>query len=238
MCGPPQVHLRVLRDSPAPRRACPALQCGLPAPVPEQLISTALSFLTSGLDPARRNAAQFLAIAVRVRCMLAEFDRQGGLQRLLAVLRANLVLIVGPQAADARMDKQVGALSSCSRGLAGQRTLLPPCSAGCLTAVLLTSDWADHISCRQLLPDWHTQACKIACILCASMCSMSAVQWPLDAGGLPRYSRAAALLLDAPGPAGQCGAASPAIRQPSFKAGASHLQAGLLHAAAVAMTAR
>lgn len=85
----------------------PLVQSALPAPVPEQLISTALTFLSSGYDPARRNAAQFLGIALSVRGMLAEFDRQGGPGRLLQVLRATLLLLRAPSAADARMDKQV-----------------------------------------------------------------------------------------------------------------------------------
>ena len=84
------------------------VQCALPSPVPEQLVDTALSFLASGFDPARRNAAQFLAIALRVRSFLAEFDRQGGLARLVSVLRATHLLLGAPSAVDFRMDKQVG----------------------------------------------------------------------------------------------------------------------------------
>ena len=73
----------------------------------EQLVSTALTFLGSGYDPARRNGAQFLAIALRVRCILAEFERQGGQSRLLLVLRATLILLRMPSSGDARMEKQV-----------------------------------------------------------------------------------------------------------------------------------
>ena len=86
-------------------------QCALASPVPERLVDTVLTLLGSGFDPARRNAAQFLAIALRARCIVAEFDRQGGLRRLLAVLRATLVLLTGPSN-DVRMDKQVRRASS------------------------------------------------------------------------------------------------------------------------------
>ncbi|KAK9813653.1 hypothetical protein WJX73_001935 [Symbiochloris irregularis] len=79
----------------------------LPAPIPEQLISAALAFLTSGLDPARCNGAQFLAIALPARSLLVEFDRQGGQARLLSVLRATLSLLRSPHG-DLRTDKQVG----------------------------------------------------------------------------------------------------------------------------------
>ena len=91
-----------------------ALQCCLPNPVAEQLVSTALTFLGSGYDPARRNGAQFLAIALRVRCMLAEFERQGGQSRLLHVLRATLILLRMPSSGDARMEKQVNATQNFS----------------------------------------------------------------------------------------------------------------------------
>ncbi|KAK9811850.1 hypothetical protein WJX72_011159 [[Myrmecia] bisecta] len=82
--------------------------CALPTAIPSQLVETVLALLSSGFDPARKNASLFLGAALHFRAVLDAFDRQDGLRRLLALLRTCVLLLRGANAADIRVEKQVG----------------------------------------------------------------------------------------------------------------------------------
>lgn len=57
--------------------------CALPAGLPAALVSLALALLASGFDPARKNSALFLSLTLHFRAVLAEFDAQVRLGRVL-----------------------------------------------------------------------------------------------------------------------------------------------------------
>lgn len=91
-------------------------QCALPAPVVEELVERALSLLTCGYDPARKNVALFFGASIHFRGILDVFDRVGGLPRLLDAMRTVLLLLRAPAHGENRSEKQAGpfpALSLC-----------------------------------------------------------------------------------------------------------------------------
>lgn len=83
-----------------------AMQCALPSHVMDELVGRALSLLTCGYDPARKNVALFFGAAIHFRAVLAVFDRCQGLRRLLDSLRTVLRLLRA-SASESRTEKQV-----------------------------------------------------------------------------------------------------------------------------------
>eukprot|EP00898_Chlorokybus_atmophyticus_P007939 jgi/Chlat1/8146/Chrsp76S07604 len=61
--------------------------CGLPSPVPADVVSAALELLACAHDPARKNAALFFAAAFPFRVVLDAFDAKDGMRQLLNLLR-------------------------------------------------------------------------------------------------------------------------------------------------------
>lgn len=81
-------------------------QCALPTAVVEELVERALSLLTCGYDPARKNVALFFGAAIHFRGILDVFDRAGGLPRLLDAMRTVLHLLRAPAHGENRTEKQ------------------------------------------------------------------------------------------------------------------------------------
>ncbi|BDA44800.1 probable DDB1- and CUL4-associated factor 1 at C-terminar half [Coccomyxa sp. Obi] len=80
--------------------------CALPTEVVEELVERALSLLTCGYDPARKNVALFFGAALHFRGILDVFDRAGGLPRLLDAMRTVLLLLRAPAHGENRTEKQ------------------------------------------------------------------------------------------------------------------------------------
>ena len=81
-------------------------QCALPAVVVEELVERALSLLTCGYDPARKNVALLFGACIHFRGILDVFDRVGGLPRLLDSMRTVLLLLHAPAHGENRSEKQ------------------------------------------------------------------------------------------------------------------------------------
>lgn len=89
----------------------------------------ALSLLTCGYDPARKNVALFFGAAIHFRGILDVFDRVGGLPRLLDAMRTVLLLLHAPVHGENRAEKQASPLFWRSPTLTGNIEHLGNC--GC-----------------------------------------------------------------------------------------------------------
>ena len=74
----------------------------------------ALSLLTCGYDPARKNVALFFGASIHFRGILDVFDRVGGLPRLLDAMRTVLLLLRAPAHGENRSEKQAGPFPALS----------------------------------------------------------------------------------------------------------------------------
>ena len=63
--------------------------CNLPADVCGRIAALALDHISSGIDPARKNSALFLAEALKYQSILEAFDDRGGPRTILNLLRSS-----------------------------------------------------------------------------------------------------------------------------------------------------
>lgn len=99
----------------------PPMQCALPTAVVEELVERALSLLTCGYDPARKNVALFFGAAIHFRGVVDVFDRSAGLPRLLDAMRTVLHLLRAPSHGENRSEKQARTSAVHARHSASRR---------------------------------------------------------------------------------------------------------------------